>query len=233
MRLLVVSTCTNKKIVSHEQQLTLGDFEDPERLREEERELARYLRPASQMYTGQHHIKLMAGVRNIRRTFGKPAIRLLIISAGYGLVDESRLVAPYDFTFQGMDKSRIRAHAGRLHIPEAVREAIKGWPLVIFLLGEKYLESIAPPLPAEARQRLVFVTTSKIEASISGIGVTAVPVGKAEASRFGAGYISLKGRLFELYARALCKESEPLFQATCEDNTPVTFISAAERALRY
>jgi hypothetical protein len=154
MRLLVVSACTNKKIVSHEQQLTLADFEDPERLREEERELAPYLRPASQMYTGQHHLKLMAGVRNIRRTFGEPAIRLLIISAGYGLVDENRLVGPHDVTFQGMDKSRIRARAGRLHIPEAVREAIKDWPLVIFLLGEKYLESIVPPLPTEAGRGL-------------------------------------------------------------------------------
>jgi len=46
-------------------------------------------------------------------------------------------------------KSEIAGWARSLNIPQAVRDAIRGWPLVGFLLGERYLSAIEPPMKPE------------------------------------------------------------------------------------
>jgi hypothetical protein len=52
-------------------------------------------------------------------------------------------------------KSEIAGWARCLNIPQAVRDAIRGWPLVGFLLGERYLSAIEPPMKPEEGQHLV------------------------------------------------------------------------------
>jgi hypothetical protein len=93
------------------------------------------------MYIGGQHLALMSGVRLLRGTFGPEAVEVRILSAGYGLVKEPQPIAPYDVTFNAMKKSEIAGWARCLNIPQAVRDAIRGWPLVGFLLGERYLSA--------------------------------------------------------------------------------------------
>jgi hypothetical protein len=109
------------------------------------------------MYTGAQHLALMRGVGEIRRTYDNSAVRLWIVSIGYRIIPEDRLIAPYNATFQGLRRVRVRELARRLRIAEAVRETICGWSLVFFLLGESYLQAIQPPVQPEPGQRLVFI----------------------------------------------------------------------------
>lgn len=93
-RILLVTLCTGEKRFKPENQLVAEDFTDSERLRERETELREFLYPASQLYKGMQHLRLMEGLHNLRQALDIN-IDLAIVSAGYGLVSEHQKIAPY------------------------------------------------------------------------------------------------------------------------------------------
>jgi hypothetical protein len=209
--------------------LTLADFADRERLSIREAALRSLARPAVEMYTGQQHVLLMQGVQHLRTRFGTDAVKVRIVSAGYGLIDESRLIVPYEATFKGMRRQQALAWAAHLGIAKAVRDAISSWRLVIVMLGDDYLRVIEPPLKATSDQRLVFLAKPAWTGRLGSAVV--VPAGKSEASEFGAGLVALKGRMFELFASALVADPA-LFDAVLHDSSNTAFLSAL-RTSRY
>jgi hypothetical protein len=68
--MLVISSCSSRKLVPVAKPLILEDFKDPKRLIAGEKELARSMREAGEMYTGDQHRAVMRGVNGIRETFG-------------------------------------------------------------------------------------------------------------------------------------------------------------------
>jgi hypothetical protein len=231
MKLLIISSCTNAKSVEAPNSLKLSDFRSPDTLRAREAELNRWLRPAFEMYAGEQHKRLVHGVKELRAAFGRQVASVKIVSAGYGLIDEEQLIAPYNVTFATMSRSEQLAWSQHLGIARAVREAIRGWPLVFFLLGDAYLRAIEPPIKAEAGQRLIFVCKAGLSQKLIQPRTTIVSVGLNESQRFGAGYVALKGRMCEVFAHSLAREGESLFAHLCTDNTAVTFMKAVERGL--
>jgi hypothetical protein len=225
MRLLVVGSCTSKKDVRDcPSKLSQADFDDPVLLRRREAELARWALPAKMLYTGWQHRFMMKGIGHLQHKFGASSCSLRIISAGYGLVDEEKAIVPYEATFQGERLRHVYEHARRLGIPEALRAAVHGYECVIFLLGKEYLHSISPlPCPAHG-QRFVFFT-SQFQLPFDP-NLTIVPAGRAE-TRFGAGLISLKGKMFEHLAVELCRRPE-MWEKICSDETPTTILNLIE-----
>lgn len=67
---MVVTSCTGRKAVDPPGKLTQADFADPERLRAREAELAPFLTPAGQLYTGQQHVQTMRGVERCAGSTG-------------------------------------------------------------------------------------------------------------------------------------------------------------------
>ncbi len=64
MRIVVITSCTGEKAVTHERALTLEDFQKgPEHVKARERELASFMKPAEALYTGQQHVRLMRGIK--------------------------------------------------------------------------------------------------------------------------------------------------------------------------
>ena len=119
-RILIITSCTGHKSVSHEQQLTQEDFRlGPEHVRQREVGLAEVLTPAEELYTGQQHVRLMRGVQALRTSGKETDIDLWILSAGYGLVPGDRRLVPYDCTFDGMRKRELREWADFLGVPDA------------------------------------------------------------------------------------------------------------------
>jgi Family of unknown function (DUF6884) len=222
-RFLVISSCTDQKAVDSPERLTLADFADRTRFASREAALQPLARPAAEMYTGQQHVLLMRGVRRLRQEFGTQAVKVLIVSAGYGLIDESRMIVPYEATFKGMHKQHALAWAAHLGIPKAVCEAISSWRLAIVMLGEDYLRVIEPPLKAAGSQRLVFLAKPTWAGRLGSAVV--VPTGISQASEFGAGLVALKGRMFEIFASALIGDPA-LFDAVLGDSSNKTFLSA-------
>jgi hypothetical protein len=206
MELLVVSSCTGEKDVRGcPYSLTEANFDDPATLPGREAEWSRWVLPAVRLYTGWQHRYMMMGINAIRQRFGSTACALKIISAGYGLVDEERSLVPYEATFQQKRPRWISERAQRLGIPQAVRQAIRGFEVVIFLLGKEYLLSTHLPIPPDGTQRLIFLTSNRnLPFHPSS---TIVPAGREE-TRFGAGLVALKGKMFELFAYGLCGRPE-------------------------
>ena len=229
MRLLVISSCTGKKDVRDcPRKLTHVDFDDPVFRRLREAELARWALPARLLYTGQQHRFMMKGIECLRHKFGASSCSLRIVSAGYGLVEEEQSMVPYEATFQNKGLAQIRYRARQLGIPEAVQSAVLGHDCVMFLLGKEYLHAIAPlPLPAPGQRFVFFVSNFQLPFNPN---LTVVPAGLAEV-RFGAGLISVKGKMFEYLAAELCRRPE-MWGKVCSDETPTTILNLIEMGHR-
>ena len=204
----------------------------PVRLRTRERELASLSRPAVEMYTGRQHAALMAGVERLRTRVGFDAVTLQVVSAGYGLIEEARVIVPYDVTFSGMRSSQACDWARELHIPGDIRAAVRRFPLVIFLLGDRYLRAIEPPLIPASGQRLVFLAKPSDERRLRQSHVTLVPAGEPARRRYGTTMIALKGEMFDLFARGFVEGGASQWESICSDDTAATFTRVMDAGRR-
>lgn len=227
MRVLVVTSCTGRKAVQSTVGLGVDDFDDPRRLAERETQLGSLLRPAGAMYTGQQYLRAMCGVRALRRVLGDRAVDVAILSAGYGVTEETRAISPDDVTFTGMSKAAIRRRGARLGVPAAVSALLPGRDIVFLLLGSDYLSALGPPPPASPEQRLVYLARPG-ETRVAR-GSVVVPAGKAEASRYGAGLVALKGRMLELVGAAVLRGGAGVLEEVKADSTPSTLIALLDR----
>ena len=141
MKISIITSCTGLKTVSVPNQLTQDDFAKGEsHVRSREAELAECMRPAGMMYAGEQHVRLMRGVQSAREQGAKVSISIL--SAGYGVVEEERLIAPYEMTFNTMKKKESHAWATMLGIQEGVREVLDApSDMTLILLGDRYLQA--------------------------------------------------------------------------------------------
>jgi hypothetical protein len=227
--MLVIGSCTGDKNVRDcPGLLTQADFDDLSQFRRREFELSAWALPARELYTGWQHRYMMNGVDAIRHRFGTSACSVKIVSAGYGLVDAEQCLVPYEATFQGQRSKWIRDRSERLGIPTAMRNAVVGFDVVLFLLGKEYLFSIHPPLSPDINQRLIFFT-SNAEIPFHP-NSTIIPAGRKE-TRFGAGVMTLKGKMFERLATGLCSAPER-WDRLVSDNSPATVLSLIEAGQR-
>jgi hypothetical protein len=202
MRLLIITSCTGQKTVKHEDGLTCDDFvQGAKHLAKRERELKVQLTPAASLYSGQQHVRLMKG---IKATEGKLDIDLHIVSAGYGLVDADRPLAPYECTFTGRGKADLADWAGKLNIPEDFRTLVgQSYDLALLLLGDDYLAACRLDDQIKlGSPTLIFCggNTSKNLPKLDRL--VPVTLTNAEAKRFSCGLVGLKG---ELAARLLAR----------------------------
>lgn len=226
--MLVLTSCTSDKVLKHENPLTLDDFRDPVRLREREKELLRL--PAGELYDGRQHRELMKGIGLLRTHFGHDAVTLRIVSAGYGLVSEDQMLAPYDASFNPpMRKQAALDWSKQLNVPNDVRAIIKEYPLVVFLLGGRYLEVIEPPLVPVTGQRFIFFAKPSIEKILCRSGVTVVPAGQDAAAEFKSTSSALKGIQLRILAAALVHEGQQLRDSMQRSDSPEVIVQALQR----
>ncbi len=187
------------------------------------------MRPAAQMYLGDQHVRMMRGVESLRRSLGPETVKVWILSAGYGLIEENRMIAPYEATFNAMGRRAAAAWAEKLSVGRGIRAAIVGVPLVFFLLGERYLGAARPPIVPGPGQRLVFLAKPALEGRLGGRGTTVVPAGMIEARKYGCGLVGLKGRMLQLLGKAVESEGPDLLAKIEGDDSPATLLEAIDR----
>ena len=145
----------------------------------------------------------MKGVEQYRKQGG--TIDIAIVSAGYGLLEETAGIVPYEVTFNSMSKTEIRAWSNQIGITKALQKRIRDYDVIFFLLGDKYLEAIRWPL-FTTHQKLIFfagqTTRSKV---LKQPDCAMLSIGKAETKRFGSGFIEIKGLLFAKMLEAVSK----------------------------
>ena len=205
MKILVITNSTAKKIFSPPNQLTSVDFVDRERLNRRTHELRRYETPAAQMYTGDGHLRLMDGVKNLRRTFGPDVVNLYIISPGYGLLNEETPIVPYDYTFDGLQKLEIHPEIKRL---------LSSYDLAFFLLSEPYLTACQLPFRVSNSATQIFLIAPGLLAAIPANRpyIHAVTAGvELMVQLEGANKFNLKGVVFERLCKAVCNRGHQVF----------------------
>jgi Queuine tRNA-ribosyltransferase/Family of unknown function (DUF6884) len=200
MRIIVISSCTGEKSVSHPKQLSLADFrKGTDHVRQRTRELKDLLRPAEELYTGQQHVRLMRGIARIREQphASTTKLDLYILSAGYGLVSGEQKLAPYEATFQGMGKAELRKWADTLGVPGAFRNTVAGlYDFAIVLLGDDYLDACALDTSVKlGGPTLLFCGKNTLKRLPKLDNLHAVALSNAEAKRFSCGLVALKGEL--------------------------------------
>jgi hypothetical protein len=196
-RIVVLTSCTGLKEKSGGRRLELADFargRDHVSLRERELELPR-LR-AEDLYRGQHHLRLMRGVKRARGC-GAFDVDLRIISGGYGLVGAKDRLAPYECTLQDMSGIDRWKWARTLGVPEQVRDFLQTpYELALVLLGDDYLSACEiEPSMMLGGPTLIFCARRSALRLPPLPRLSIVPVGKAHTKRFSCGLIALKGEL--------------------------------------
>ncbi len=224
MRILILTSCTGAKAVTHERALTLKDFRrGSEHIARRERELADLLTPAEDLYTGQQHARLMRGVRALRtarRTDGARAavVDLFILSAGYGWVAGKRKLAPYECTFTGMSSTQLRRWADTLAVPAQARRLLaRKYELALVLLGGSYLKACRfRDGPAPGGPVFFLCGADSVGRVLIHPRASELVLAKGDARRFRCGFVGLKGevaaRILELLAAdpdALPRLTEP------------------------
>ena len=208
MKILIITSCTGEKVVDSDRQLIAGDFQKGKaHVAKREKELKDLLRTAGEIYSGDQHVKLMAGVDQARQSGHE--IDLHVLSAGYGLIPEDRKVAPYEITFATMKSKELREWADTLNVPEDFRKVVSApYDFGMILLGDNYLgacdldETIKFGGPT-----LLFCGTGMANKLPKFANVRVVAISNPEAKRFSCGLIGLKGELASRVLQEIDKAS--------------------------
>jgi len=194
----ILTSCTGAKQYKPSNELTQHDFASLSSAALEKRiqHLSDYSLPAHQMYTGNQHARLMAGIEEIR--VSGATVDLHIISAGYGLLDGEQEIVPYECTFSRMRAHEIVDWSSKLEIPAKARKlfASANYDLVLVILGDDYLRSLQLAEDVVFGSPTLFLCASKSERFIQGTGYYRIhKLSPADAKRFHCGLVGLKGEL--------------------------------------
>ena len=213
MRILVITSCTGRKKHKSPNQLTYEDFASPERLHRRTAELKDVKAPAAEMYTGQQHRHLMAGLEEIRKIYGSAVVDLHIISAGYGLLAEDDVIVPYNVTFSGLNKGDLLARSNSLQLHKRVETLIAGYDLVFFLLGKEYVQALQLPFEIPNTVTQVFLLGTGYRKLIpDSPNVHFIPTGSSLAHELGVMGVALKGFVFKKICERVCHNGLPVFE---------------------
>lgn len=209
-RVLVVTSCTkDKKLPSGSQQQLgaeqLWDEGEDDRVTRDFGLLEQFRTPAGQLYTGRQHQQLMQGVTLLREMFGHDVVDVKIISAGFGVVDETQPLPPYNVTFADQSTANILAIAQRLHIPQVMSEVMTNeYDCAFFLLGENYLLSLGLPFAQPPRFPCLFLAGPSSRKKVPRRSpYFFVRVGQDDSIAFSYNLVGLKGHLVKLFAEQL------------------------------
>lgn len=211
-RVLIITSCTGEKRFKLTNQLTIEDFQDPEKLKERSQLLTEFTCTAAQMYTGLQHLRVMEGVNILRSHLGKEAVDLKILSAGYGLISEDQEIFPYSVTFNSMKNDELSSWGNFLKIHDEFQQAIIGYDLVFILLGDKYLRALNLPVKTQPNQTFIFLASNKSLNYIdSGNAKSFVFIpSNGDASRFSCALVGLKGQLLKIIATEIRRQPDLL-----------------------
>ena len=208
MKILIITSCTGEKVVDSDRQLIAEDFQKGKaHVAKRENELKDLLRTAGEIYSGDQHVKLMAGVDQARQSGHE--IDLHVLSAGYGLIPEERKVAPYEITFATMKSKELREWADTLNVPEDFRRVVSApYDFGMILLGDNYLAACnLDEKVSFGGFTLLFCGTGMAKKLPKMTNARVVPISNPEAKRFSCGLIGLKGELASRVLQGIGEQS--------------------------
>jgi hypothetical protein len=232
MRILIITSCTREKSVTHDHQLTLDDFRrGSERVKAREDSLWELLTPAERLYSGMQHERLMQGVEAARSSNGVE-LDLWILSAGYGLVPADRKLAPYEATFIGMKKPEARAWAQQLAIAREVRQVVaQPYDLGLVLLGDDYLEACALDNALILGGPTIVLCGKGAAKKLPRVeNLIPLTLSNTEVKRFSCALIGLKGEIASRLLRKIIADSTPVSRLIAAKDRLLDLLDAPSQA---
>jgi hypothetical protein len=199
VRIVIVTSCSSSKTVDDPNRLSLEDFAaDKAHIQAREIELAHLLTPAEELYDGLQHRRLMAGIRYARQhAAGRLEIELYIVSAGYGVIEGARKIAPYELTFKQMSPVELRGWADSLGVPQGFRAVLSTcYDLGLVLLGSDYLQACSIAKDLRLGGRTIFLCSKKTAAMVQpNPDAVCWPLTNVDAGALGTPLVGLKGEI--------------------------------------
>jgi len=148
MRVFILTSCVSTKkftdsdikpiLEKHGLPMPTCDLENEEKYREA---LKDFVLPSFQMYQGTFKY-----IRDLIKKYREKGdeVELRIISARYGLIAEKTPIVPYECTFRGLGKNKIRERAEKLRIYKNLLEFLgkNEFDQSVVILGRDYLLTI-------------------------------------------------------------------------------------------
>lgn len=142
MRVLVVGSCGKKKLYDSSRQPTCQCIDELHEINYWKKRFSSKCVPARDMYTGPQSIELVRAV-DLLRTIPNVEVQLVIISAGFGMLQEEDLVPPYDCSFSTMKMTEVRKRSNELKLKVSFTQLINnGFDLIYLALGKRYLAAL-------------------------------------------------------------------------------------------
>lgn len=216
VRFLIVDQCSASKSVSDSDAVV--DADRNERAPTEviaERDAVGT--PARDLYTGIQQRRISEAVRILRGNGHD--VQRLFISAGFGLVEETDELPPYDATFSGQSDDVIRQRSDDLRITTDLEERVRtedAFDIIFLPLGADYyaalnLDRVYASVPEEAT-----VVVFNREEDEHRDHVLSLPARTDEAKTNGSAVIELKGTYLKQFATGLEKGRGPLGHGAIE-----------------
>ena len=185
VEVLVVIPCSKRKRESEQpsatsEELQSGRFGYEGRLRSAAVE-------ARELYLGRQHRHMVREVDRLRDARRDLRVGLVIVSAGYGLLEEHDLAVPYEATLGGSRSAQV-GRGLELGLPEAALRLAGRAEYVVVALGAAYLAACGLPSP-ELPNGICLAPASVAGRGDSGI----VACGRNEARFFGKAEREIRG----------------------------------------
>jgi len=164
------------------------------------------------MYTGPQNTELVGAVDLLRR-ITSVEVQLVIISAGFGVLQEQDLVPPYDCSFTNMKIAEIRKQSRRLKLKSSFEQMTnKGFDLIYLALGKRYLATLGEEVLSKLE------TTTVIFHGPESYHLVRIPCSAEIVQAFSKrghkihGVVGFKGDLLRILARYALGNSNPSFE---------------------
>ena len=194
----IITSCTGDKRFSPADGLTQDDFVHlgTSAFTKKEAEFGDQRCTAEAMYTGLQHVRLMRGVETWRQAKAGD-LSFFVLSAGYGLIPGSQVIAPYECTFATMKPKALAAWADHLGVPAAIRATLaKPADLTVILLGDDYQEACRLDASVTLGGPTILFCGKAAAKRLPRLPqLRTVLVGNADGKRFNCGLVGIKGEI--------------------------------------
>lgn len=207
IKLLVISSCTEKKAVRSSLSLCPEDFlKGSAHVQTIERKGT--LCAAGGLYTGEQHTRLRIGLEAIARCKPSHTSSFFIVSAGYGLIPAEQKILPYEHTFRKKPKAYVTKWGDFLQIPAAFKVLIgQPYDLGLVFLGREYLQSCRfNEVSTFGGFTIVFCSEPVARKIPSNPNLRVVPLFPLDRPRFGAGDFVIKGEIGKRLLKGLAAD---------------------------
>lgn len=142
MRVLVVGSCGKRKFLDDLEQPSCHDIDGEKDINYWKQRFSTKHASARDMYTGHQHKELVKAV-DLLRSIPGIEVQLIIISAGFGMLQEEDLIPPYDCSFSTMRIAQVLERAKMLQIREEFINLLENdFDLIYLALGKRYLAAL-------------------------------------------------------------------------------------------